>query len=597
MTKTRKGLAAAASIGMLAFGLVACGGGGTGSSKEDGAPRKGGTLKIVGAGDVDHLDPAAAYTTVANALARAWSRQLVSYKSSNNYEESITLTADLAEQVPSAENGGVSADGKTYTFKLRSGPMWNTKPPRPIVAGDFERGLKRLCNPAEPSGGVTYYKSTIAGFTDFCSGFEKVDAKDAKKIADFQNNNKVSGIEAKDDRTLVIKLTQPATDFLNIMGMGFASPAPKEYDQWVPDSAQFRQNTVANGPYQIVKYQAGKEILLEHNPAWKKDSDPLRNQWVEKIQVLQGQESPDQVQQQIEAGSVHLAWDQPVPVAKIPTLKAKRDPGLVIHEGSNTNPMLWFNMQSPNNNGAMKKLKVRQAIAAVIDKEALIKIYGGPDLNVVLNNAMPPGSLGFKPNNTYATPGNRGDANKCKQLLTEAGYPSGFTLQFPYRNSSFHPGVAQSVSSDLQKCGIKTKLISMTPDDFYGRFLAEPDQSKEGKWDIGAPGWIPDWYGNNGRSTLQPLFDGRTYGPGSPNYGNFNSDKVNKLIDKALSAKTTEEAAAAWAEADAAIVAEVPTVPFMSQKNPAYHADTVKNTLWIPTVLQYDFTQLWLSSQ
>jgi ABC-type transport system substrate-binding protein len=595
MTKTRKGLAAVAGIGVLALGLAACGGGGdSGSGGEDGTPKKGGTLKIVGAGDVDHLDTASSYYTVSNWLGRTWTRQLVSYKASNNFEESISLTADLATEVPSEENGGISPNGKTYTFKLRDGAQFNTQPARDIVAGDVVRGLKRLCNPARPSGGIAYYQATIKGMTAYCKGYEKVDKKSAKAMADYQNKTDIAGVSAPDDKTLKIELVQPATDFLNMMAMNFASPAPKEYDEYVPDSAKFRQNTVSMGPYQITKYAAGKEIQLEHNPAWKEASDPLRKQWVEKIQIQQGQESPDAVQQQIEAGTVHLSWDHPVPVAAISRLKAKKDEGLVIHDGSNTNPMLWFNQQSPNNDGAMAKLKVRQAINYVIDKDALVKIYGGPDLNVVLNNALPPGSLGFKASNTYATPGSKGDANKCKQLLGEAGYPNGFSLKLPYRTNSFHPQVAQSVSADLKKCGIKTELASTTPDDFYGKFLDDPEKAKAGQWDIAAPGWLPDWYGNNGRSVIQPLFDGRHYAPGSPNYGKFNSDKVNKIIDKALTAKTTEEAAAAWAEADAAIVAEAPTVPFMSQKSPLYHAESVKNTLYIPQVSQYDLTQLWL---
>ena len=53
-------------------------------------------------------------------------------------------------------------------------------------------------------------------------------------------------------------------------------------------------------------------------------------------------------------------------------------------------------------------------------------------------------------------------------------------------------------------------------------------------WDISEPGWVPDWYGNNGRSFIEPLFDGRKYGPNSVDYGDYNSPAVNALIDQAL---------------------------------------------------------------
>ncbi|MCW2938899.1 MAG: transporter substrate-binding protein, partial [Actinomycetia bacterium] len=144
-------LTVTAALGALTLGLAACGGGSTSNSA--GTPGKGGTLKIVDAGDVDHLDTASGYTTTANALERAWTRQLFSYKASNDIVAGSVIVADAATDIPSAANGGISADGKTITVHLRTGVKWNTTPAREVVANDWIRGIKRECNPDKNGAG------------------------------------------------------------------------------------------------------------------------------------------------------------------------------------------------------------------------------------------------------------------------------------------------------------------------------------------------------------------------------------------------------------------------------------------------------------
>jgi ABC-type transport system substrate-binding protein len=600
MTGKSTGLKAAAAIGALAVGLAACGGGNDSGGSDSGKPVKGGTLKIVGAGDVDHLDPASAYTTVADSLARAWARRLFSYEASNDQAVSNKVVPDIATELPTAANGGISADGLTYTIKMRTGVQWNTQPPREVVADDIIRGIKRLCNPNPngTSGGIGYYKQTIAGMTAYCDGYAKVGKNDAKAMADYQNSHNISGLTATDDHTVVFKLTQPAVDFVNILSLGFSAPAPKEYDAYVPDSDQFRQHTISNGPYQITKYVATKEIDLTRSPAWKADTDPLRKAYVDGIQVVQGQSSPDAAEQQLEAGTADLLWDHAVPTTTIATMKASKDKRLAIFPGSNSNPMLRFNFQSPNNNKAMGNLKVRQAIEYAVNKDALTKVYGGRDLNVPLTTVLPPGSVGYQKSDLYPTPNFQGDTAKCKATLAEGLKEVGvssLTLTYVYRNSSNHPKVSQSVADNLKACGIQTKLQSTTPDDFYGKFLSSTAASKEGKWDIAAPGWSADWPGNNPRTYLVPLFDGRTCGEGSTNYGCYNSPTTNNLIDQALKAKTEQEAASFWTQADQQVMKDAAFVPFMVQLTPLTHSNRAHNALYLATAQLYDYTNIWLS--
>jgi ABC-type transport system substrate-binding protein len=601
MTRRKVGLRATAGIGVLALGLAACGGSSGGSSSSNsGTPQKGGILKLVGGSDVDHLDTASGYTTYAAALERAWSRQLFNYKASNNQAEGSVPVPDLAAELPTTQNGGISADGKTYTIKLRAGSMWNTQPARPIVAGDYIRGLKRLCNPSPngTSGGAHYYISTIAGMKTYCDGYGKVSPTSASAMATYQNTHDISGIKAPDDNTLVFTLVQPASDFINILAEQFASPAPKEYDQYVPDSATFRQHTISSGPYQISAYSANKSFTLVKNPAWSQASDPLRHQYLDGIQITLGQPDPTSVQDQVQAGTADLAWDVPPPTSQIATLRASHDPNLSIFPSANTNPYLLFNFRSPNNNKAMANLQVRQAIEYAINKVAIGKIYGGATLNKPLTTTIPPGSAGYQAFNDYPTPNNEGSATQCKTLLAQglkAVGETSLTLNYVYRTVGNHPQVTQSVANDLKACGINTKLLPTSMSDFYGTFLANPDNSKQGKWDIAAPGWSADWPGNNGRAIIGAIFDGRDCSANSVNYGCYNSPIVDQDIDSATSAKTEPEAATFWHQADVQIMKDAAFVPWQQQLTPIYKAKAVHNALFYQIAQLYDYTNIWLS--
>jgi ABC-type transport system substrate-binding protein len=85
------------------------------------APQNGGTLKLVGSSDVDHLDTASAYYVASYTLERAFARQLFSYPASTDITKANTSVPDVAAEMPTQANGGISADDRTWTIHLRSG--------------------------------------------------------------------------------------------------------------------------------------------------------------------------------------------------------------------------------------------------------------------------------------------------------------------------------------------------------------------------------------------------------------------------------------------------------------------------------------------
>ncbi len=302
------------------------------------------------------------------------------------------------------------------------------------------------------------------------------------------------------------------------MALSFASAAPVEYEKYVPDGPGLPAEHHFRGRTRSPPISPGGRSCWSTIPCGSRRSDPVRHRWVDRILVTLGQDSPDVVQQQLEAG-VRRPVVGPAG-ADLGHPAPDREPGLQGLRGVDAEPVPGLQHAEPQQQPRPRRTsKVRQAINYVVNKAAIAQIYGGPKINTVLDGAIPPGSIGYDAAVRAPTPPPAaGDVNRCKALLAEAGVTN-LNLQFPYRTNGNHPKVAQSIAGDLTKCGITSQLIPTAPDDFYGRYLSSVQKSREGKWDIGAPGWIPDWYGNNARSIVVPLFDGRNYTEGSTNYG------------------------------------------------------------------------------
>src|SRR5207247_2893047 len=118
--------------------------------------------------------------------------------------------------------------------------------------------------------------------------------------------------------------------------------------------------------------------------------------------------------------------------------------------------------------------------------------------------------------------------------------PNGLDVKLLYNTLEPGPRVAQSLQASLKRAGFRVKLIPATASDFYGKYMLVTSTAKRRVWDIAPPGWIPDWFGNNGRSVIQPLFT--KPGSGSSDYGGYNSAVAHRLVNNALTAKSRAQA-------------------------------------------------------
>jgi peptide/nickel transport system substrate-binding protein len=169
--------------------------------------------------------------------AYTYSELLYSYLT--RYDAGGHVTGDLAREVPTPENGGVSADGKTITFHLRHGVRWEDGVP--VTARDVVFSYRAVMNPA--NNVPERY------------GFDLVDS-----------------IAAPDPYTVVIRLKRA---FSPIIGFFFGGDSnypilPAHLLAALPsiNTATFNARPVGSGPYRMERWDRGDRITLEANASY-----------------------------------------------------------------------------------------------------------------------------------------------------------------------------------------------------------------------------------------------------------------------------------------------------------------------------------------
>ncbi|HET7310730.1 MAG TPA: ABC transporter substrate-binding protein [Mycobacteriales bacterium] len=603
MRTRSRGVAVTVGIAALATVMSACGSGSSGgnnnnkggggggtpdlgfqkiavNASDGGTPVKGGTLNVLSSTDTDYLDQNVSYYSAGYAYLRPINRQMYSYSSQEGHTTDVV--PDIATGSPQ-----ISSDGLTYTIKLRSGVFWNTTPKRQVVAADVVRGVKAACNPVQPFGGLPDFDFLIEGYKDYCAGFAKV-GQSAKAIADYMEKTDFAGFSAPDPQTVVIKLTQPASFFTAMLAMPVFSPRPVEYDAYVPASTQLAQHTLSDGPYQVDSYQPTKKITYVRNAAWDPSTDSQRKAYVDKIIVTMTDLDPEVTlkQLQTDSPSADLAMTG-VTSSDVPGLMS--DPHLNLQTEVASNPYLLFNTQSPNNNGALQKVQVRQALSYALNRAHLDQVAAGPKVSPTLSHVLPPAIHGSQNFDLYPN-----SPTKAKQLLQQAGV-KGLTLKFLFRPSSnTAKKMFQVVQQDLGAIGVKVTAFGVPDADFYTKYLQKPDSAKKGQWDLSLAGWAPDWYGDAALSFFAPLFDGRILPPTSSNFGLFNDAKVNACIDKATKEKDLNTANQDWNECDHDVMAAAAVFPILSPNRANYYPAHTHGTVYSPVWDMADMTNVWL---
>ena len=422
-------------------------------------------------------------------------------------------------------------------------------------------------------------------------------------------SHSVSGI-AVSGNSITFTLTRPAPWLIGAMTLPPFSAVPIEAENGLPGSPQVYGHMYSDGPYEITSYTPKKSITFARNPQWKASTDPLRKAYVNVINV---DETGNQatIYQEMATGSPSLgmSFDALAPPAAYPQLLN------LIKSGSHlanigatyqTNPYLVFNTVSPNDDGALGKVAVRQALCYGIQRSQLIKTLGGTAVNIPLTHVLPPGTDGAQdvPSGYDPYPYNPGQA---RSMLAAAGFTASHPLRLKllYRSDSQGNTKAfTNIASQLDALGsVSVTGVPTNQSDFYGKYLLAPNSpgnpapAYQGTWDLAVPAFGPDWYGNSAVTWFNELFlsPGGFAANGGVNFGYFSSAAVNNTINQALSQPTEAQSDVYWAKADEEVMQAAAIYPITEPLQLAEHAPYVHNAVYMIPFLNFDPANVWLS--
>jgi oligopeptide transport system substrate-binding protein len=425
-----------------------------------------------------------------------------------------------------AEKWDVSPDGLTYTFHLRGNARWSNGDT--IIAQDFARMIERALTPATAAPKAALFFPI--------SGGEKYYSGGSKSYAVWVST---PGI-----RTLELTLQRPYADFPAIVASG----------PWIPQHpATTALNPISNGPFILVEWKPNQHIAVRKNPHYW----DAANVKLDGIRFL-AFDSGDTEERAFRAGQVDVTMS--VPFSKLATYRAEQ-PALIRSVPLSETRYLAINVNRP----PLDDPRVRRALALAIDRTLLVDkvvLSGRPALNYV-----PPGLGGYVPGPTITE-----NASEARRLLAEAGFPEG--RGFPKIELATWPvGTAQlealqqmwrrelGIEIVLAQREARTHLASLASGDYALAFMTA----------------IPDYDG------ASDLFSQLT--SGHPlNYPHWKSTAFDEWVAKA--GRLTDPAArnAAYHQAEAVLLAEMPVIPVYFN---------AQNFLVSPRVKNWRADRLW----
>jgi peptide/nickel transport system substrate-binding protein len=433
--------AALLGLSLLATVLVS-----SGSARAPSVAKVGETLRVAIYVDPGTIEPATTMNVdQSGQLMAATQLTLVTYREDGGPGTGRQI-------IPyGAEMPTLSDDGRTYTFRIRSGLQFSDG--RPVTARSFKVGFERVLNP-RMGGPWGWQYENVVGARAFMQGH----------AAD------VSGVKATKDR-LVFHLAEAEPDFLSRLTRPLVSAMPLDLPV-VPGGIEAPLQSA--GPYYVKEYVTRRTLRLLRNPYWRSATLPSRPANFREIHYLERATAEDAVTAvsngDADVATVFDTRDLDPDLIRELERRYGRNPRRFWVRPRTRRYNLVFNTRHP----PFDEARLRRAVSFALDRERLLHKLS-PLAGQVTDQLLLPIGAGFRDWNLYPS---RPDLKRANRNARGALRGEKATLIVDSTVSG--QAVGNEIKSNLAPLGLRVEVVPKAP----GVFLREWLRNHPEEWDL-----------------------------------------------------------------------------------------------------------------
>ncbi len=475
-----------------------------------------------------------------------------------NFLPDGTMLPTLVSEIPTLDNGGLTADLLTVTFTLKEGIVWSDG--QPFTADDVVFTWQWITNPENTA--VT------------------------KAIYDI-----IEKVEAPDPLTAVVTFKAPTLGWYSVFcGSTYGTLLPKHVLEAGGDAnAAFESNPIGTGPYVVDSFKVNDQVIYKINPNYREPNKPF----FETVNIKGGGDATSAAQAVLQTGDWDLAWNLQVEPQILKEMETAGK-GKVVAATPVAVERLLPNFSDPNKevDGQRSEMHtphpffsdkaVRQAIALGSDRETIAnQFYLGGDLEPPARNILTGVPPIESPNTTWEF--NLDAANKA---LDDAGWvldgdvrkKGDVELKMVYSTSINQVRQkTQAVNKQTwEKLGFKVQLKQVDSGIFFGGEPGNEQNDGHMYWDMhmytNNPSndlplsYMLDWYaGKDGENIAQ-----KSNGWSKQNNQRYNNPEYDAAFDQAASATDLETAREAFIKMNDIVIMDYAVIPLVVRSNDKY---------------------------
>ena len=431
---------------------------------------------------------------------------------------------ELAAAVPTRENGGIAADGRTYTFKLRTDVRWSDG--TPFTAND-----------------VVFTYQTLA-------------KKELVSPRTADITDRVASVSNPDDYTVVFKLTKIVAPFMtaNCTGAGYGivpshilKDVPVDQIKQHPFSAGDPRFSVATGPFTFQEWVKDDHATLVKNATFFRGEPALDRYY---FRVVKDSTAVVTALKTGEADWGHVALSFYDEIAK---------QGHLATTKYDTYSFEFSGFQlDPERTTIFQDTEVRQALTYALDREAMAQaIYGG--LATVAQGTAPTLSFAYAPDQMQKPYSY--DPKRAEALLEEAGWRKGADgirakdgkkLQFTIWTNAGSKSREALVTVMQQQW--KAIGVDATPrTEEWSALLARVTETRDFEMFMIGFAWDVD-------PDQTQMWSSKSFPPNGFNLGKYTNPQVDTLLNQGLTELDPAKRKAIYVEMQNLLLADVPAI-------------------------------------